>query len=65
MTQKIGFTRSKPPTSLLVAEPVPIGGASDDVDAIREKIRSGRALLRVVAYPWGVELAVCEVKGEP
>jgi hypothetical protein len=65
MTQKTGFARAKPPTSLLVAEPVAIGGPLDDVDPIREKIRPGRALLRVVVYPWGVELAVCEVEGGP
>ena len=34
--------------------------APDDVDSLMAKARSGNALLRVVAYPWGVELDVCE-----
>ena len=32
----------------------------DEIDLITDKIRSGEALLRVVAYPWGVEFDVCE-----
>jgi hypothetical protein len=34
--------------------------ASDEIDLLSEKIRSGEAILRVVAYPWGVEFDVCE-----
>ncbi|GEM_PF-5129132 len=33
---------------------------ADDIDAQREKIRSGQAFLKVVAYPWGLEFEVCE-----
>ena len=32
-----------------------------EIDLLREKIRSGEALLRVVAYDWGVEFDVCEL----
>jgi hypothetical protein len=45
-----------------MAEPIFIEGA-DEVDAIREEICQGRALLRVVSYPWGVEFDVCVVEG--
>jgi len=34
--------------------------ARGDVDLLAEKIRSGRAFLQVIAYPWGVEFDVCE-----
>jgi len=40
---------------------VPIEIAQGDIDSITEKIHSGKALLRVVAYPWGVEFDVCEL----
>jgi hypothetical protein len=39
---------------------VPRDIASDEIDLLSEKIRSGEAILRVVAYPWGVEFDVCE-----
>jgi hypothetical protein len=32
----------------------------DEVDSIAERIRLGAAVLRVVAYPWGVEFDVCD-----
>jgi hypothetical protein len=34
--------------------------ASDEIDLLTEKIRSGKAFLKVFAYPWGVEFDVCE-----
>ena len=39
--------------------------ADNGIDLIAEKIRSGEALLRVVAYPWGVEFDVCESSVSP
>lgn len=30
----------------------------EDISTISERVRSGRAILRAVAYPWGVELDV-------
>jgi hypothetical protein len=61
MSQEAGFAAVKPPSPQLLAELIPIE-ITDDIDSIREKIHSGRAFLRVVAYPWGVEFDVCEVK---
>jgi hypothetical protein len=42
-----------------VAKPRQIEGADDDVPASKENGQE-RALLKVVAYPWGVEFEVCE-----
>lgn len=39
---------------------VPIDMMYDEIDSLPEKIRSGKAVLEVVAYPWGVEFDVCE-----
>lgn len=41
-----------------VTEPVPL---DEDWDAVRERIRAGRAFLRVIEYPWGVEFEVCDL----
>lgn len=46
---------------LLVAKPVPFDASLEDLDAVRQKIENGRAFLRVIEYPWGVELDVGEV----
>jgi len=43
-----------------VAETVSKVSSRDEVELLMEKARSGEALLRVIAYPWGVELDVCE-----
>ncbi len=51
------------PASVWVAEPVPIE-SREDVDSVRERILAGRAFLRVVEHPWGVEFDVCEVRGQ-
>lgn len=65
MNWKPVFAQAKPPASPLMAEPVFIEGSADEVDAIRKQIRQGRALLRVVSYPWGVEFDVCDAEGGP
>jgi hypothetical protein len=36
----------------------------EDINSISEKIGSGRAFLKVVAYQWGVEFEICEAEGE-
>ncbi len=54
----------KVPASVWVARPRPMSGA-DGVNSISGRIESGRAFLKVVAYPWGVEFDVCDVEGEP
>jgi hypothetical protein len=35
-------------------------GSKETIDSLAEEIRGGKALLRVIAYPWGVEFDVCE-----
>jgi hypothetical protein len=32
------------------------------MDSVRQRIESGQAYLRVVAYPWGVEFDLAEVR---
>ncbi|HYA56115.1 MAG TPA: hypothetical protein VED22_04875 [Nitrososphaerales archaeon] len=49
--------------SVSVARQAPIGESPEDLDAIRERIRRGQALLKVVEYPWGVEFDVVNVEG--
>ena len=49
--------------SLQVAKLVPFEGL-EDLDTVRQMIENGRALLRVVEYPWGVEFDVSEVGSE-
>ena len=48
------------PASAWPARSIPIDEIEGDMDSLRSKIQSGRAYLRVVAYPWGVEFEVCE-----
>ena len=50
--------------SVLVSQPVPIEQLQGGMDLLRQRIESGKAFLQVVAYPWGVEFAVCEVGGQ-
>jgi hypothetical protein len=45
--------------------PVSIDADRDGIDSLAEKILAGKALLRVVAYPWGVEFDVCELPFQP
>jgi len=47
-----------------VERTVPINESEENIDAIREKIRTGQARLRVVEYPWGVEFDVYTVEGD-
>ena len=58
-------TNSLTRASVWVASPVPIGRGLDDIDSIRQRIQEGRAFLKVVEYPWGVEFDVCDVEGPP
>ncbi|HZW85771.1 MAG TPA: hypothetical protein VFE91_07725, partial [Nitrososphaerales archaeon] len=37
---------------------VPIEDLSENLDLVQRSLREGRAYLRAVAYPWGVELDV-------
>jgi hypothetical protein len=62
-TQTKSFTASTV-SSVLQAKPHQIGEIAEDVSQVAELIRSGRAFLKVVAYPWGVEFEVCGQEGE-
>jgi len=53
-------TRSPAPVSL--TPPVSINENPENLDSIRERIRTGHAFLRVVEYPWGVEFDVVNVE---
>jgi hypothetical protein len=46
-----------------VTRPMHLVEGREDLDAIREMIRTGRAYLKVIEYPWGVEFDVCDVEG--
>jgi len=46
-----------------VAKPMPIEESPEDLNSIREKIKTARAFLKVVEYPWGVEFDVVEAGG--
>ena len=59
---KTEFGTAKVPPSIWIAKPRHIDGA-EDVSSVSEEIGSGRAFLKVVAYPWGVEFDVCSKEG--
>ncbi len=58
-TSQAEYATAKVPASVRVAKPRHIDGMEADVGSISEAIGSGRAFLKVVAYPWGVEFDVC------
>ena len=62
MTQ---YERADAPRSPMVSvtRPVPLDEGREDLDAVREMIRTGQAFLKVVQYPWGVEFDVCDMEG--
>jgi len=49
--------------SVSVTKPVPIEESPEDLDSVREKIKTGQAFLKVVEYPWGVEFDVISAGG--
>ncbi len=51
------------PTPVWVATPERVDKMEYDAGSISSKIGSGRAFLKVVAYPWGVEFDVNEAEG--
>jgi hypothetical protein len=59
-TTQLKRAAGKVPASVWVAKSRHIGGVEDDAHSISEKIGSGRAFLKVVAYSWGVEFDLCE-----
>jgi len=42
------------------ASPKRVEELGETIPEVSREIKSGKALLRVVAYPWGVEMDVCE-----
>jgi hypothetical protein len=49
------------PSMTWVARPVHLE-VNHEVGSLEERISSGRALLKVVAYPWGVEFDVVQAE---
>jgi hypothetical protein len=60
---QLQYATAKVPVSVWVAKPRHINGVKDDMNSISKEIGSGRAFLKVVAYPWGVEFDVCSPEG--
>ena len=52
------FRATDVPASVRLAKPVE--DLADQAHTLSEKISSGQAFLKVVAYPWGVEFDVCD-----
>lgn len=47
---------------LKMSQTRPVEELKDDMAAVSESIKSGRAFLKVVAYPWDVEFDVCDIE---
>ena len=56
--------RAEAPESFLDSRGVPIESAGP-ASAVAERVKQGRALLKVVETPWGVEFYVVERGVEP
>lgn len=54
------FASATVPESILKARAVPIEMAGSARE-VAEKIRQGKAFLKIVSTPWGVDFYVCEV----
>ena len=54
------FRTTVVPASVRLAKPVHVEDLADQAHTLSEKISSGQAFLKVVAYPWGVEFDVCD-----
>ena len=52
---------TKVPESIAGAKAVPIEAAGSARE-VAARVREGRAFLKVVSTPWGVEFYVCEVR---
>jgi hypothetical protein len=61
---QIEYATTKVPVSVWVATPKHLDGMTEEADSVEKKIGSGRAFLKVVAYPWGVEFDVCDAGEE-
>ena len=54
------FRTAAVPARFMRAPPLHIEDLSETVESLSDKIESGEAFLKVVAYPWGVEFDVCD-----
>ncbi len=62
-TTQAEYATAGVPAPVWVAASERVDGMEGDADSIQSKIGSGRAFLKVVAYPWGVEFDVHEGEG--
>ena len=58
------FTTAEAPSSVWLARPVHVDAFSEKAGSLQGKLSSGRAFLKVVAYPWGLEFDVCDSEAE-
>ena len=62
--QTTEFETARVPPAIWIAKPLHIEETQEEINDLPDKIASGRAFLKVVAYPWGVEFDVCEGENE-
>jgi hypothetical protein len=60
---KLEYATAKVPAQVWVAKPRHMDGVEEDFASVSKEIASGRAFLKVIAYPWGVEFDVCSAEG--
>jgi hypothetical protein len=61
---QIEYASVKAPAAASQSRSRPIEDFREEVSSVSEQIASGQALLKVVAYPWGVEFDVFEAEGK-
>jgi hypothetical protein len=54
------FQTALVPAAVREAKPNHVEDMREEFDSFHQRINSGRAFLKVVAYPWGVEFDVCD-----
>jgi hypothetical protein len=57
------FTSTAVPESILKARAIPIERAGSAKE-VADRIRQGKAFLKIVSTPWGVDFYICEVGDE-
>ena len=62
-TTELEYGKPRVPGPVLLAEGVPMEMAGSGRE-VADRVREGRALLKVVATPWGVDFYVVEVEKE-
>ena len=64
MSNQAQFAAVEVPSSARRARPHHVEDSTESMGSLESKLSSGRAFLKVIAYPWGVEFDVCEAEGE-